>query len=132
LKHFYLLKEFARAARRSGVTDDALREAVGRAEAGKIDADLGGGLIKQRVARPDEGRSGGFRTIIAYRRGKRAIFMHLFAKARQSNIGPAELETYQKLAKAYQALDDTQLDKLVSRRGWRKIEQDDDQEAHIS
>ena len=64
MKHFYLLKEFAREARRSGLSDDALREAVDRAEAGTVDADLGGGLIKQRVARSGEGRSGGFRTII--------------------------------------------------------------------
>lgn len=63
MNHFYLPKDFARAARRSGLTDDALRDAVERAEAGKIDADLGGGLIKQRVARSVEGRAGGFRTI---------------------------------------------------------------------
>ena len=132
MKHFYLLKEFARAARRSGLTDDALRDAVERAEEGAIDADLGGGLIKQRVARPESGRSGGFRTIIAYRRRERAIFLHLFAKARQSNIGPAELEAYQKLAKAYDRLDEAALAELVSRRGWRKIEEDNGEEADIS
>ena len=124
MKCFYLLKDFARKARRSGLSDGALRESVGRAEAGIIDADLGGGLIKQRVARPEEGRSGGFRTIIAYQRGERAIFMHLFAKARQSNIGSVELETYQRLAKAYAELDDADLDELVKSRGWRKIERE--------
>ena len=124
MKHFYLLKEFAREARRSGLSDDALREAVDRAEAGTVDADLGGGLIKQRVARSGEGRSGGFRTIMAYWNGKRAIFLHLFAKARHANIRPAELETYRKLAKAYDELDDAQLDELVNRRAWRKIERE--------
>lgn len=124
MKRFYLLKDFAREARRSGLGDDALRDAVDRAEAGTIDADLGGGLIKQRVARPGQGRSGGFRTIIAYRKGARAIFLHLFAKARQSNIGPTELETYLKLAKLYDVLDDAQLDELVKCRGWRKIERE--------
>jgi hypothetical protein len=124
MKHFYLLKEFARSARRSGLSDDALREAVDRAEAGTIDADLGGGLIKQRIARTGEGRSGGFRTILTYRKGARAVFLHLFSKARQPNIGPAELETYRKLAEAFDGLDDAQMDELVSRRGWRKIEQE--------
>jgi hypothetical protein len=93
MKHFYLPKESAREARRSGLSDDALREAVDRAESGAIDADLGGGLIKQRVARSGEGRSGGFRTVMAYWSGERAVFLHLFPKSRQSNIGPAELET---------------------------------------
>jgi hypothetical protein len=124
MNHFYLLKDFARAARRSGLTDDALREAIARAEGGLVDADLGGGLIKQRVARPHQGRSGGFRTIIAYRRGEWAIFMHLFAKARQSNMGSVELETYQRLAKAYAELGDAELNELVNRRGWRKIERE--------
>jgi len=71
-----------------------------------------------------KGRSGGFRTIIAYRKGRRAIFLHLFAKARQADLGPAELEIYQKLAKMYDALDDRQLDELVAGRGWRRIERE--------
>jgi hypothetical protein len=87
MEHFYLTKEFARLARRSGLPDDRLSEAIDRAEDGKLDADLGGGLIKQRVARPGKGRSGGFRTIIAYRKGERAIFLHMFAKAQQANLG---------------------------------------------
>lgn len=124
MRHLFLTKEFARQARRSGLSDDGLLEAVGRAEDGKVDADLGGGLIKQRVARPGQGRSGGFRTVIAYRRGERAIFLHLFAKARQANLSQAELETLQKLAKIYDVLDDAQLDELVAGRGWRRIEKD--------
>lgn len=122
--HSYLTKEFARLARRSGVGDDDLLEAIERAEDGKIDADLGGGLIKQRVARPGQGRSGGFRTIIAYRRGRRAIFLHMFAKARQANLKKVELEAYQDLAKAFDLLDDTKFDELVRTRGWRKIERE--------
>lgn len=122
MKHFYLTKEFARLARRSGLPDNGLLEAIDRAEDGIIDADLGSGLIKQRVARPGKGRSGGFRTILAYRRGKRAVFLHMFAKARQANLSPVELETYQDLAKALDLLGDAQLDELVQARGWRKIE----------
>lgn len=122
MKHFYLPKEFSRQARRSGLTDEALGEAIDRAEEGKVDADLGGGLIKQRVSGSSRGRSGGFRTIIAYRRGRQAIFLHLFAKARRANIGPAELEIYRKLAKAYDGLDEAQLDELVNHRGWRRID----------
>lgn len=77
MKHLYALKDFARRARKAGLGDDGLWEAVDRAERGIIDADLGAGLIKQRIARVGQGRSGGFRTIIAYWRGERAIFLHL-------------------------------------------------------
>jgi hypothetical protein len=55
---------FERFARRQKIQHAALRDAVHRAERGLVDADLGGGVIKQRVARPGEGRSGGYRTLI--------------------------------------------------------------------
>jgi hypothetical protein len=57
-----------------------LLEAIARAERGLIDADLGGGLIKQRVARQGQGRSGGYRMILAYRMKDRAVFLYAFAK----------------------------------------------------
>jgi len=129
---FFLTKEFARLARRSRLADDQLREAVDRAEAGIVDADLGSGLVKQRIPQPGQGRSGGFRSVLAYRRGERAIFLHLFAKARQANLGPAELEIYQKLAKRYDQLTDQELDALVASRGWRKVKRKDGEEEDLS
>jgi hypothetical protein len=84
-------KWFARYARREGISDKSLREAIERAEQGSVDADLGGGLIKQRLAGPGQGRSGGYRTVVAYRTGHRAIFLYSFAKSERDNIGPDEL-----------------------------------------
>jgi hypothetical protein len=57
-----------------------LAEAIARAERGMVDAALGGGLIKQRVARQGQGKSGGWRTLIAYRKGDRAVFLFGFAR----------------------------------------------------
>ena len=84
-------KAFARFQRRERIGDAALCEAVSRADRGLVDADLGRGLIKQRVARPGQGRSGGFRTIIAYRVGRRAVFLYGFAKSRMANIADDDL-----------------------------------------
>jgi hypothetical protein len=84
-------KWLARFARHEGITDESLRDAIGRAERGLIDADLGGGLIKQRVARQGKGRSGGYRMIIAYRAEGRAVFLSAFAKKQRENIEPEEL-----------------------------------------
>lgn len=76
----YKIKGFARFQRHERIADKALVDALLAAERGLVDADLGGGLIKQRVARPGQGKSGGFRTLIAYRRGERAVFLFGFTK----------------------------------------------------
>lgn len=86
-------KGLARFARRERIRDASLKEAVERAERGLIDADLGGGLIKQRIARPGQGRSGGFRVIVAYRVQGRAVFLYGFAKSERENISADELQT---------------------------------------
>ncbi len=87
----YKLKAFARFQRRERIADEALMRAVRSAEDGLVDADLGGGLIKQRIARSGQGKSGGFRTIIAYRRGNRAVFLFGFAKSERENLDDDEL-----------------------------------------
>ena len=83
-------KAFGRFQRKEHIDDKALLAAVTRAERGLIDARLGGCLVKQRVARPREGRSGGFRTVIAYRSRAGAVFLYGFAKSRQENISMAD------------------------------------------
>jgi hypothetical protein len=87
----------ARFARHEQITPASLREAISRAEIGLIDADLGGGLIKQRVARVGKGRSGGYRAIVAYRSAGRAVFLYGFAKNERDNIGPDELTELRKV-----------------------------------
>jgi len=81
----YKTKGLARFARRERIADVSLAEAIDRADRGLIDADLGGGLIKQRVARQGQGRSGGYRTIVAYRTKDRAVFLYAFAKNEREN-----------------------------------------------
>jgi hypothetical protein len=55
---------FSRFAKKEGITDEELRETVNQLEAGQADADLGGGVYKVRLARPGEGKSGGYRVIV--------------------------------------------------------------------
>jgi hypothetical protein len=90
-------KWLARFARHERVTDANLREAIARAERGLIDADLGGGLIKQRVARQGQGRSGGYRMVVAYRTKGRAVFLYAFAKNERENIDQDELVELRKV-----------------------------------
>ncbi len=98
-------KAFARFAKREGLEDGALCEAVERAERGLVDADLGGGVIKQRIAREGGGRSGDYRTIMLFRSGALAFFVYGFAKSDRENLRPDELATFRLLADEYLALD---------------------------
>ena len=91
-------KPFARFADREEMEDAALRDAVRRAGGGLIDADLGGGVIKQRIARRGQGRSGGFRAIVLFRRGERAFFVYGFAKNDRENLRRDELKAFRMLA----------------------------------
>ena len=89
---------FHRFARKSGLADRLLVSAIVDAERGLVGADLGGGVIKQRVARPGGGKSGGFRTIILFRAGDRAVFAYGFAKSERDNISSEELAAFRLLA----------------------------------
>ena len=91
-------KVFGRFARRAGVGDATLRAAIADVERGLVDADLGGGVIKQRVARQGAGKSGGFRTIIVFRAGDRAFYVYGFAKNERNNIRSDELTEFRRLA----------------------------------
>jgi hypothetical protein len=106
---------FQRFARKEAITDAVLREAVTRAEGGRLDADLGGGVIKQRIARPGQGKSKGYRTIIFFRRGVKAFFVYGFAKSQRANIDEDEEAQFKEAAKHVLALTETQLAELLER-----------------
>jgi hypothetical protein len=67
---------------------------------GLIDADLGGRVIKQRVARPSEGRRGGFRMLIGFA-ADRAVFLYGFAKNERENISNSELLSLREIAATF-------------------------------
>lgn len=96
-------------ARKERIADRVLCEAVARAERGFIDADLGGWVIKQRVAREGQDRSGGFRTIIAFKAAERCVFLLGFAKNEMDNVSDRELVDLKRAAKIYMALSATDL-----------------------
>ncbi len=106
-------KAFTRFAYKAGISDLVLCQAVGEAEQGLIGADLGGGVIKQRIARPGQGKSGGFRTLIVFRAGIRAIFVHGFAKSEKDNLERNELAALKKLAAELLAYDEKTIERTV-------------------
>jgi len=104
---------FRRFCRKEGLEDVALLDAINRANRGQIDADLGGGVIKQRIARSGRGKSKGYRTIIFFRYGERAVFVYGFSKSQKDNIRPDEEEAFKDAAMHVLSLTDGQLAALV-------------------
>lgn len=125
----YKTKLLARIARRQGIEDRALKEAIERAGRGLIDAELGGNLIKQRVARRGQGRSGGHRTVIAYRAGQRAVFLYAFAKNERDNIDDDELSTLQELGAAWLEATENQLAQALNDGSLKEVKDDDPADA---
>jgi hypothetical protein len=96
-----------------------------RAEAGLIDADLGGGVIKQRVARRGGGKSGGYRAIILFRKESRAIFVFGFAKKDQDNITPYDLRLFRELAREVLTYSEAELAEMAVEHRLKEITSDD-------
>jgi hypothetical protein len=97
-------KHFSRYAKKEGIDDATLANAIREIESGLVDAVLGGGLVKKRVAREGSGKSGGYRTIIAFSSGQRSLFLFGFAKSDQDNIGDDELRELRKLSQLFLGL----------------------------
>lgn len=84
-----------------------------QANDGIVDADLGGGVIKQRIARPGEGKSGGSRTIILFRRGDRAVYVFGFEKKDMANISKSDVVAFREYAGIYLNYGVAEIEKLV-------------------
>lgn len=93
-------RQFDKWARNEGVTDRTLWAAVIEMENGLIDADLGGHVVKKRIALPGRGKRGGARSLLAYRLGDCAFFVYGFARNERNNIDDRELKALKLLASA--------------------------------
>jgi hypothetical protein len=92
-------KAFAKWANSEGLDDVALASAVEEMEGGLIDAQLGGDVVKKRVALPGRGKRGGARTLVVFRQGDKAFFVFGFAKNERANVSRDELKALKLLAK---------------------------------
>ena len=110
----YKTKAFGRFARKAGLTDAQLALAAAQVFSGQFDADLGGGVYKQRVARAGGGKSGGFRTLLAFRAGGACFFVYGFAKNAKANVTMKELEALQAFAGLLLGYDERERARAVS------------------
>jgi hypothetical protein len=98
MKRVLMTRTFCRWLRKTGLRDSMLRKAIDEMENGLVDADLGGGVFKKRIALPGRGKSGGARTLIATNKAERWIFLYGFEKNDKDNITHSELIFLQRVA----------------------------------
>ena len=115
-------KWFVRFAHKERISDAKLCEAISDADKGNVNADYGGGVIKQRIARPGQGKSGSYRSIIYYRRGDKAFYVYGFSKKDRDNIADDEVREFKRQAKLTLALSDADLSKLLANETYQEVD----------
>lgn len=117
----FQLKSFKRWAEDEGLTDSDLLKVIEEMEAGSLGSNLGGNVFKKRIALRNRGKSGGARTIIAYKSDEKAFFVVGFAKNEKDNIDKKEETALKRLAKELFSYTDEQLQKAVAAKEWYEI-----------
>jgi len=91
-----------------------LKEAIEEVRQGLIDAQLGGNLIKKRVAVGSKGKSGGLRTILVYKASATNVFcVYVFVKNDEDNISRQQLQGLKLLAKTLLIMKDEEIKKAL-------------------
>lgn len=116
---------FDRFARKNNIEDKDLVVAVERAEKGLIDADLGGGIIKQRIARKGQSSSKGYRAIIIFKKEDKCFFVFGYSKNERDNISGSEEIEFKKLAKIMNGISDGKIRELLKNSGLIEVKRHD-------
>lgn len=114
MKRIFKTRTFQRWMRKTLLTDIALCQAVEEMANGLIDADLGNGLMKKRVALPGKGKRGGSRVLLATNRGDRWIFIFGFEKNDRDNVTKAELKVLKDITSSALAWTQDQLESALT------------------
>lgn len=114
-------KWFVRFARKEGIEDQTLIDAIREISSELVDTDYGGGLVKKRIARDGGGKSGGYRSIIAYRSETITVFMYCFAKSDKANLNHNEITAYKTAATIYLNFTATQLAEAVEKHELQEV-----------
>jgi hypothetical protein len=106
-------KWFKRFLKKESISEEKIDQTIQDIFEGRIDGDYRGGLVKQRLARDNQGKSGGYRIIVFFKVKHRMFFVFGFAKSDRENITSIEEESFRKLASYYFTLSDKELEMLL-------------------
>ena len=118
-------KYFCKWAEAHKIENDSLRKATEALSHGNTDGDLGGFLHKKRVARHGQGKSKGYRTIIAFKIDDKAFFVYGFAKNELENIDTKTLKAFKQLAKDFMGMNSAQIELALSNKELFEVDNHD-------
>lgn len=109
----FKIKAFHRWAKSESVTDKMLKNAVIEIAKGLVEANLGAGLLKKRIARFGEGKRGGYRTFVGYREDERSVFFFGFPKSDEDDIKDDLLEKLKQMSDFYLSFSNEKIEQYV-------------------
>jgi len=107
-------KSFNKWTKKNRLTDKDLIEAVKEIEGGLVDAKLGANLYKKSIATDSKGKCGGFRTLLAYKKGKLVFFVYGFSKGEKENISNEDEENLKKAADIYLGFNENAIQSAIT------------------
>jgi len=116
-----MTKHFSKWASKQNISEGELFTALTEVQAGKFDANLGGNVYKKRIRFDGKGKSGSGRTIICYKKGDIAIFVHGFAKNEKSNLSKKELLAFKELSKVLLGLSKEKIVTVLDNRDFIEV-----------
>lgn len=114
-------RAFVRWMRKTGLTDSLLVKAVEEMARGLVNADLGGGVLKKRIALPGRGKSGSIRTLLVTNKGNRWIFLFGYEKNEKDSLTHEELTAAKEYAKEALGWTEAQIAGKIHRRSLEEI-----------
>jgi hypothetical protein len=83
-------------------------------------------VARERITRLGSGKSGGYRTIIAYSAGRRAVFLFGFAKNQRDNLTPVQLADLKMVGRDFLALTEHQINEAVAAGRLQEVRYDEE------
>jgi len=114
----YKIKKFISEAKKAALLDESLVETLndflGLGKEGQQKYSLGAGLYKLRLATKEgRGKSAGSRSILAFKKEGRVIWIHLFSKNMKDNITTTELKKLKCLSDILLECSDDDISRLI-------------------
>ncbi len=86
----YKLRDFAKWAKKEGISDDELAAVVSEMSRGLLGDRLGAYIYKKRIKVEGRGKRGGARAIVLYKDKEVTLFLYGYLKADQADISQNE------------------------------------------
>jgi hypothetical protein len=116
-------KWFDKWSKKYAINDNKLLKAIGSIPGNLGIVDLGAGLYKLRIAGEQRGKSGGFRSIVVFRKSELAVFVYGFSKTEKDNLNQDELKYFKKLAKDLIRISRDDYNRMIQQGDFIQIEE---------